>query len=503
MAHAHGYQFCRREFLRASATAAAGCWAGPALCLGAARAEKPMTRKLGRTGFEATTLGLGGQASLQWTPPGIDPMQIILKAFRLGVNYFDTSNVYGPSQSNFGKAFRALHLIPGAPDYDEALRRSIFLASKTFIRYAKGSRPGIRSFTNGPRGSTAVDDLKRTLSQIFGDGKGNYPNGAYLDLFQTHCLTSMADVEAIYEGLDDPDPKAERVGTLAALVDFRDGTNRTGLNPEEEKLIRHIGISGHHSPPVMIECLQRDKGNVIDTMLVAINANDRLYFNQQYNAIPVAAAKGMGMIAMKVFADGAMYTKAATFSSRPEHVVREIGTPALPSRPLVQYALSMPGIATAIIGTGRIDNQPERCQLEQNLAAAQIRPEGLGETDRKAIEQKAAEAKDGKTNYFQLPAQPLGPPRQPAVTQERRDRRRLARLTWQTAYAGDRPISHYEIRRDGRKIDQVKHRPQTTKAPFAFEEDLSDQTAHGYKLVTVDSAGRSAAADELTLPATG
>ena len=41
----------------------------------------------------------------------------------------------------------------------------------------------------------------------------------------------------------------------AALRDLRDGTNRTGLNPKEETLIRHIGFSGHNSPPVMIEML--------------------------------------------------------------------------------------------------------------------------------------------------------------------------------------------------------------------------------------------------------
>lgn len=458
-----------------------------------------MTRELGRTGFEVTTLGLGGQASLQWTPSGIEPEKIILKALDLGVNYFDTSNVYGPSQLNFGKAFRTLPLIPGEAGYDEPLRRSIFLASKAFLRYAKGSRPGIRNYTNGPPGSTAVDDLKRSLSQVFGDGKGNYPSGAYLDLFQTHCLTSMADVEAIYEGFDHPEPKAERIGTLAALVDFRDGTNHTGLNPKEEKLIRHIGISGHLSPPVMIECLQRDEGNIVDTMLVAINANDRLYFNHQYNSIPLAAAKGVGIIAMKVFADGAMYTKKATWSRRPEHVVPLVGSPSLPSRPLVQYTLSTPGIATAIIGIGQIDVDPHRCQLHQNLSAAQIRSESLSQTDREAIEHKTAEVKGGQTNYFQAPVEPLGPPRELAVAQERRERQRIARLTWQTAYAGDQPIRHYEIWRDNRKAGQVKHEPQTTKSPFAFDDSLSDQAAHSYRVVTVDAAGRTAATDELRL----
>ncbi len=56
-------------------------------------------------------------------PEGADPVRIILKAFHLGINYFDTSNAYGPSQLNYGKAFRELHLIPGEPGYDQKLRR--------------------------------------------------------------------------------------------------------------------------------------------------------------------------------------------------------------------------------------------------------------------------------------------------------------------------------------------------------------------------------------------
>lgn len=73
---------------------------------------KLITRRLGRTNRQVTTLGLGGQASLQWTAEGIDPVAIIEKAFRLGLNYMDTSNVYGPSQKNFGEAFRRLGLTP-------------------------------------------------------------------------------------------------------------------------------------------------------------------------------------------------------------------------------------------------------------------------------------------------------------------------------------------------------------------------------------------------------
>ena len=79
--HAGGHRFSRRRFLRGSATVASVSWAAPRIGLGATSVGKPMTRKLGRTGFDVTTLGLGGQGSLQWTPPGVNPEQIILKAF--------------------------------------------------------------------------------------------------------------------------------------------------------------------------------------------------------------------------------------------------------------------------------------------------------------------------------------------------------------------------------------------------------------------------------------
>src|SRR3974377_1197899 len=114
---------------------------GPFVAGGQTRPGKLLKREVGRLNFEATTLGLGGQASLQWTPEGEDPASIILKAFHLGINYFDTSNLYGPSQLNYGKAFRELHLIPGTPGYDQKLRDSIFLTSKTLQRWAKGGIP--------------------------------------------------------------------------------------------------------------------------------------------------------------------------------------------------------------------------------------------------------------------------------------------------------------------------------------------------------------------------
>ncbi|MFC1552389.1 aldo/keto reductase [Candidatus Latescibacterota bacterium] len=488
----------RRKFLQASSTAAV---AAPFLNCGGIKVPHLMKRTFGKLNFPVTTFGLGGQASIQWTPDDVDPVKIILKAFDSGVNYYDTSNVYGPSQMNYGKAFRELHLIPGRPGYDESLRRSIFLTSKTLLRWAKGGweNDDIRSVTNGPEGSKTLDDVRRTLSQIYGNGNGNYPQGAYIDMVLIHTLTTLPEVEALYEGLDNPDPKAENIGALAALRDVRDGTNRTGLNPKEEKLIRHIGFSGHSSAPVMMEMIRRDTDNILDGMLIAINANDRLNLNMQYNVIPVAHAKNMGIIAMKAFADGAMYTKEATWSREPKHVVRTVGSSTLPSRPLVEYSLTTPGIHTAIIGIGQISGTDAECQLVNNIASAQVNPDGLSERDRREIENMTRSIKDGKTNYFQIAEGGLTPPRKIAAEQEMLNGRRSVKLTWHTAYAGDEPLAHYEIIRDNTKIVEISHRPQTTNEPFAFEDIVDGKGAHNYKIAAVDSIGRSASSEEIAV----
>lgn len=268
-----------------------------------------VTRRLRRTERHVTTFGLGGQASIQWQSPHIEAAAIIEKAICLGVTYLDTSNVYGPSQLEYGRAFRRLNLVPNRPGFDGALRQRLFLASKSHLRYAlsRDGRPGPRDRTEGA-GTTCVDDLFRSLSQIFGDGQGGFPEGAYLDLFQVHDLTSYEEVAAIFEGYDRPDDgHLPHIGFLAGILDFRDGTNHTGLNPRRRCLVRHIGITGHWNAAAHMAALQRDTRNVIDTLLVAINAQDKLYFNHQHNFIALARAKDVGVIGMKVFADGAFF----------------------------------------------------------------------------------------------------------------------------------------------------------------------------------------------------
>jgi aryl-alcohol dehydrogenase-like predicted oxidoreductase len=473
--------------------------------------KKLITRRLGRTGWQVTTLGLGGQASIQWPAAGVDPLAIIEKACRLGVNYLDTSNIYGPSQQHFGEAFRRLGLSPATACYDPAARGRIYVATKTHIRTAR--RPAGQHFpTDYSEGmlddfhvTTAVDDVRRSLSLLFGDGKGGYPDGAYLDCIQFHDINTMDEIDMLFMGLEDPRPESDWLGALPAMLDFREGTNRTGCNPKKEKLIRHIGITGHWNTAAHIYAIQRDSLRLLDTLLVTINPSDGKYLAHRHNAIAVAEAADMGVIGMKVFADAAYYHKARVFSEHSDHVYRGIGSPELPSDGLIRYALSVAGVSTIILGIGHIDDNPKKCQLTRNLAAAQ-RTGPLDEKAMAAVEARVTAAgKDGANAYFQRKALGLTRPRNVGVEADSSIPmfgRIAVRVTWDTSYAGAVPILRYEVLRDGEVVGTVPHTPQFTARRFHYDDIFPDGAAaggHSYRVRAVDAAG--AAAESVTLTA--
>ena len=500
----------RRDFLKVAGVIGAGATLGasPQIRGEGTKLVQLMTRRLGRTDRQVTTLGLGGQASIQWTGSGIDPVAIIEKAYRLGINYMDTSNVYGPSQRNFGEAFRRLGLSPAAGNYDPAARKKIFVASKTHFRSAR--RPEGAWFRtdwsegigDGFKVASPVDDVRRSLSQIFGDGQGGYPEGAYLDSIQFHNLNNMDEVDMLYRGLDDPTPDKEWLGSLAAMLDLREGTNRTGLNPKGERLVKHIGITGHWSTAVHMYAIQQDSRRILDTLLVAINASDSKYLAHRHNAIEVARAADMGVIGMKVFADAAYYHKNPRFSNNPRDVYLSVGSKELPSRHLIQYPLSCQGVNTIIVGIGHIDDDPAKCQLEQNLRAAQLE-EPLDAGTMESIEDRLASLdKDKANSYFQRTGAGLTAPRNVGAEADPAMRRAAVRISWDTAYAGPAPIERYEILRNAEPIGAIPHTPQMTQKRFFYEDITASEKktpARSYIVRAVDATGAMAESAPVTV----
>lgn len=120
------------------------------------------------------------------------------------------------------------------------------------------------------------------------------------------------------------------------------GCGTIGVEQPMTRAFGKIGISGHYDPALMMEMIRRDRQSHLEALLVMVNANGRLIHNMQYNVIPVVADKETAVITMKVFTDGAMYTKPTHWTEGPHEVVRTVGSATLPSRPLIEYALSTP-----------------------------------------------------------------------------------------------------------------------------------------------------------------
>jgi hypothetical protein len=286
---------------------------------------------------------------------------------------------------------------------------------------------------------------------------------------------------------------------------LREGTNKTGCNPKQEKLVKHIGISGHWNTAAHIYAIQRDYFRILDTLLVAINPSDCHYLGHRFNAIAAASAADMGIIGMKLFADAAFYHKDVRFSNNFSDVYHEIGSLKLPSQDLIRYALSVAGINTVIIGIGHIDQDPNRCQLEQNLKAAQLE-KPLPPDELEAIEGKVrAAGKEQANSYFQRKYIGLTAPRNAGLEADMAGPnfgRIAVRVSWDTAYAGKFPIERYDIMFDDKLVASIPHHPQITPRRFYYEMIFNkDQkpAIHRCLVRTVDSGGETADSSLLSI----
>lgn len=213
------------------------------------------------------------------------------------------------SQEDFDEVIHAaldagLIYMDTAPTYDvsqerlgrtvERRRGDIFLVTKT------------RAKTR----DDALRDVERSLQQLRTD---------YADACLIHNLGDLAGDAALGSG-----------GTLEGLIEAR----RRGW-------IRHIGCSGHMLPGRFIPVIETGE---IDLIMVAMNFVDRNTYNFEEKVLPVARKHDCGIACMKVYGgvtggwDG--YSKR-----RPGRLAGDEHRQAA-----VDYALSIPGVSTCVIG---------------------------------------------------------------------------------------------------------------------------------------------------------
>jgi predicted aldo/keto reductase-like oxidoreductase len=160
-----------------------------------------------------------------------------------------------------------------------------------------------------------MEHLRQTLKNMRTD---------HLDLWQVHDVRTEDDVREIF-------------GKGGAIEAFEEA--------KKTELVHYIGVTGHHNPLILRRCLEMYD---FDTVLLPVNPAEPFYRSFIEHVLPVAAEKGMGIVAMKVYFRG-LVSKLGEYAGM---------------EPFFRFALSHP-VSTAVIGCDSID------QLEENVYFAE------------------------------------------------------------------------------------------------------------------------------------
>jgi len=256
------------------------------------RPESPdmVYRQLGSTGERVSAIGLGG-AHIGFGGEE-DSIRLMRSASDRGITFFDNSWDYGDGRSELrmGKALQ------------DGYRQRVFLMTKTDSHSAAGWNAQLET------------SLKRLQTDM-------------IDLVQFHEVIRMNDPEAIFAP----------GGAFEAAIAAR----KAGK-------IRYIGFTGHKDPSIhlhMIETAEKH-GFHFDTAQMPINVMDAHFRSFQHQVVPVCNRKGIGVLAMKTFAFGAL-------------IQAKVADPI----EMLHYSMTLP---VSVVITG-MDTMP---RLEQALTAA-------------------------------------------------------------------------------------------------------------------------------------
>ena len=308
----------RRTFLKttgALTAAALGSTAVPAIASATSKVEVEAmpTRNLGKTGYKVGIFSLGGQAALEHAHNEGVAVPIIDRALDLGVNYIDTSSIYGGPE-RWSEQYVGMVM--------KRRRNETFLATKTKERTRDGS----------------MRMIEKSLQLLQTD---------HIDLWQLHDIGTMHDIDEIFA----------KGGAMEALLQMRD-----------QKTVKYLGITGHYRPDSLIEAIHR---HPFDTILMAVNAADPHHFSFSDQLLPLAVEKQMGIIGMKVPARGRILS---TWTPPPleqqkhswEGMVLAPTAGTLKMREAMYYSLSLP-VSTVIIGCDSIAQLEENVQLARDF----------------------------------------------------------------------------------------------------------------------------------------
>jgi aryl-alcohol dehydrogenase-like predicted oxidoreductase len=276
-------------------------------------------RKLGRTGFEATTLGFGAM-ELRGAPRGPEitereAEQLLNGVLDAGINLIDTSIDYGASEERIGK-----HIAHRRGEY--------FLASKCGCVVGGAQGEHVHTAANIRHG---VENSLRLLKTD------------HLDLVQFHRSLTPAEFEA-------------------------EGALQEALKLKREGKVRFLGVSG-----TLPNLVQQIELGVFDAFQIPYSALQR----EHEDVITKAAEAGAGTIIRGGVARGAPEDWQRVYYMVPGSTLQDRWEQAKLDELLyglsrieftLRFTLSHPALHTTIVGTKNLDH------LRANIEAAKKGP---------------------------------------------------------------------------------------------------------------------------------
>jgi len=285
-------------------------------------------RRLGRTNFMVTPIGIGGAAlSHGYTTPTTDEEAIaaINRAAELGVAYIDSSPGYGQSERRIGLAFKN----------DKKLREKFFLATKT----GTGVRPS--NYTADWTYHSVENSLK-------------VMNTDWIDLMQVHDPGSL-------------EPSLAPGGALEALRDLK-----------EQGVIKAIGL-GVRSHALLLQAIEHGDFDTIltyaDFNILRQTAQDALFPAAEKHDIGIVLGSPIlfGLLSNRSDQKIERYRLTEEETQRFHKLNQWVKERDIKLMSLnLQYCLQDPRISVVIVGTRNIN------QVEELVSSAlEPLPDGI------------------------------------------------------------------------------------------------------------------------------
>lgn len=327
-------------------------------------------RKLGRSGVKVSEIALGSWLTYGGTVEKETAIKCIHHAYNLGINFFDTANVYmrGAAEEVVGEALR------GIP------RDSYFLATKVY--FPMGDGPNDQGLSR----KHIIEQCNRSLKRLGVD---------YVDLYQTHRYDHNTPLEETLRALDDlvTQGKVLYVGvsewSAAQITDALHLQRQFNLDRIQSNQPRYSMLERFIEPEVLPLCEREGIGQVVFSPL----AEGVLTGKYKPGVQPPQGSRASGKAGyfMQRFMKDDVLSRVQDLRRVAERLGLSMAQLAL------AWVLRQPGVSSAIIGASR----PE--QIDENVKAVGVK---LGEDDLQEIDQILGDA----VSYVSDAVSPAGEP---------------------------------------------------------------------------------------------